>query len=163
MTKTRAPLTFPQAIIRVADVVGFPMMAQLCGRADRSVRYWSEDDCETAPTLVQAKALDLAYQAAGGAGFPILESYALQLETDMAVVLADHAALAADIAAVAIENADAIAHSIAVTRPGASPTEVHRAIAETEEASGAVTRLLGRLKSFLTRNGAGLGEGGYQP
>ena len=53
--------------------------------------------------------------------------------------------------------------NIASARPGATSTEVHRAIAETKGASGAATRLLGRLTSFPTRNCAGLGEGGYQP
>jgi hypothetical protein len=69
-------------------------------------------------------------------------------------------ALAEDIAATVRENADAISFSIPVTQPGATPSAIRRAIAETEEAIRALTRLLARLKSFLPGNGAAQANSG---
>lgn len=156
MTKLRAPLSFSQAITRVAGLIGWDEAARVTRRAKRTVRHWSESDRHGTPTLDQAFALDRAYLAAGGEGAPILECYARQLDVAVAQSFASRAALADDIAATARESADAISCSIHVTQPGATPTAIHRAIAETEEASGAMTRLLGRLKSFLPGNGAAL-------
>lgn len=154
MTKLRAPLSFSMAITRIAGLIGWEEAARIVTRAERTVRLWSESDIGGTPTLAQALALDMAYRAAGGQGAPILESYALQVEVALTDALACQLALADAIASVATESADAIASSIAVTRPGISPTLVHHAIAETEQASGALTRLVGRLKSFLPGNAA---------
>lgn len=155
MTKVRAPLSFSQAVTRVAGMIGWDEAARVTRRAMRTVRHWSESDRHGTPTLDQAFALDRAYLAAGGHGAPILECYARRLDVVLAQSVACKIALADDIALTARETADAISCSIHVTQPGASPTAIHRAIAETEEANGACTRLLGRLKSFLPGNGAG--------
>ncbi|SNS20873.1 hypothetical protein SAMN06295912_102273 [Sphingomonas laterariae] len=149
MTKRRDPLTFSLAITRVAGLLGWGDAAAIVDRSERTVRLWSESDAGGTPTLDQAIALDRAYLAAGGDSAPLLRSYALQLETSMADAFADRIALAGDIAQAARESAEAVASSIHASQAGASPTAIHHAIAETEEASGAITRLLGRLKSFL--------------
>jgi hypothetical protein len=164
MTKVRAPLTFAQAITRVAGVVGWPAMAALTGRTERTVRYWSEDDQDGCPTLDQAFALDVAYRAAGGEGAPILESYAAQLDVHIAEIPACREELTTVIGSVAQEVGDAIHHALVVAVPGASPAQVHRAITETEEAQGRLTMLVRRLASFLTpAGGAGAGSmGGAQ-
>ncbi|USI72694.1 hypothetical protein [Sphingomonas morindae] len=160
MTKPRAPLSFAQAVALIAGRVGYARLAHLVGRSERAVRYWSESECRTTPSLGQAKAMDLAWRAAGGAGFPMLESYARQLHSESLAARACAAGLAEDLAAVARETADAIATGIAVTRPGAGAGAIRHAIAEAEEASGATTRLLGRLKSFLSGTSAGRAERG---
>lgn len=99
-------------------------------------------------------ALDKAFMAAGGGFAPILESYARQLDISLVDTLACREALADEIAQATQETADAISSSIHVTLPGSTPTEIYHAIKETEEASGAMSRLLTRLKSFLPGNGA---------
>lgn len=155
MTKVRAPLSFSLAITAVVSVIGWDQAATLTRRAKRTVRHWSESDRKGTPTLDQAIALDRAHMEAGGDFPPILESYARQLDVTLAQSLACRAALADDITALSKETADAIGSSIPVMQPGVSHTAIHRAIAETEEVSGAATRLLGRLKSFLPGNGVG--------
>lgn len=160
MTKVRAPLSFALAITSICGLIGWTEAARITRRAVRSVRHWSDGDRNITPSLAQAIALDRAYIAAGGGFAPILESYARQLNVTLAPALACHAALGDDIAAVSRETADAIGASIQIIQPGASPTAVHRAIAETEEAGVHMTRLLGRLKSFLPGNGAALGRTG---
>lgn len=162
MTKRRAPLTFSQAITRVAGRIGWQQAARITRRSMRTVRHWSESDKKGTPTLDQALALDRAHLEAGGEYPPILESYARQLDIALMPSMACRAALANDIAAAAREAADAVAFSIQVTQPGMSEAVVHRAIAETEESSNATTRLISRLKSFLPGNGAGAQPGGNQ-
>lgn len=154
MTKLRAPLSFSLAITTAVGLIGWEKAAKITRRSKRAVRYWSESDKASLPTLDQAIALDRAFMAAGGGFAPILESYARQLDISLLDTLACREALADDIAQATQESADAISSSIHVTLPGASPTEIYHAIKETEEASGAMNRLLTRLKSFLPGNGA---------
>lgn len=149
MTKPRAALAFGQAITRIAGLIGWEEAARIVGRKERTVRHWSETDRKGSPTLEQAMQLDVAYIAAGGEGAPILDSYALQIEVMSANALACLQELADDIAEASREAGEAIAFSIAVAKAGAQPPAIHRAIAETEEATGQFTRLLARLKSFL--------------
>lgn len=153
MTKARAPMTFSLAITRIAGLIGWEETARISKRSKRTVRLWSESDKRTLPTLAQAMALDGAYIAAGGGEAPILESYARQMEVAMAVGLACQRALSDEIAETARESAEAIASSIRITQPGAGVLDVYHAIAETEEASGAINCLLGRLRSFLPDRG----------
>ena len=160
MTKVRAPLSFSLAITKVIGVIGWANAGRITRRANRTLRHWSESDRKGTPTLDQAIALDRAFIEAGGDYAPILESYARQLNVTLAASMACHAALGEDIAAVSRETADAIGASIQIIQPGASPTAVHCAIAETEEAGVRLTRLLGRLRSFLPGNGAGQGKAG---
>jgi len=154
MTKVRAPLTFSLAITTAIGLIGWDQAAKITRRSKRAVRYWSESDKASMPTLDQALALDRAFMEAGGAYPPILESYARQLDVALANTMACRAALADDIAQASLETADAISSSIHAMQHGASPTEIHHAIKETEEASGSINRLLTRLKSFLPGNGA---------
>lgn len=160
MTKTRAPLSFSLAIATAVGPLGWDAAARITRRAARTVRHWAESDRKGTPTLDQAIALDRAFMEVGGGFAPILESYARQLDVALAPSMACHAALGDDIAAMSRETADAIAASIHIIQPGASPTAVHHAIAETEEAGVRLTRLLGRLKSFLPGNSAGQGTAG---
>ncbi len=154
MTKIRAPLTFSLAITTAVGLIGWDEAAKITRRSKRAVRYWSESDRAPAPTLDQAMALDRAFIEAGGGFAPILESYARQLDVALANTLACRAALADDIAQASLETAGAISSSIHAMQHDASVTEIHYAIKETEEASGAVTRLLTRLRSFLPGTGA---------
>lgn len=160
MTKVRAPLTFSLAITTAVGLIGWEQAAKITRRSKRAVRYWSESDKASMPTLDQAIALDRAFMEAGGNHAPILESYARQLDVALSNTLACRAALADDIAQASLESAGAISSSIHAMQHGASPTEIHHAIKETEEASGAYSRLLTRLRSFLPGNGAAQGKSG---
>jgi hypothetical protein len=162
MTKVRAPLTFSLAITTIVGLIGWEEAARLTGRATRTVRHWSESDLKGSPTLDQAIALDRAFLEAGGGFAPILESYARQLAVTLSDAMACRLGLANDIEAASRESAEAIGSSIHVMQPGASLTDIHRAIAETEEASTYMARLLGRLKSFLHSNVAGQDHRGEQ-
>lgn len=155
MTKLRAPLSFSQAIFAVADYIGWPLAASVTDRAERTVRLWSESDKDVLPTLDRAIALDRAFLLAGGGYAPILESYARQLEVSLGAIEGCRIALAEDIALASRESGDAISHCIQALQPGATPAQIYRAIAETEEVDAIFPRLIGRLKALLSGNGAG--------
>jgi hypothetical protein len=148
MTKLRTPLSFSRAITTIAAAIGWEAAAKVTGRSVRTVRHWSESDRHGTPTLDQALALDRAFIAAGGDHGPILSSYGLQLDVALVDAVACRTALAEDIAATTRETGDAISHCIQALHPGATPAQIYRAIAETEEADALFPRLLGRLKPF---------------
>jgi hypothetical protein len=155
MTKLRTPLSFSRAITTIAAAIGWEAAAKVTGRSVRTVRHWSESDRHGTPTLDQALALDRAFIAAGGDHGPILSSYGLQLDVALVDAVACRTALAEDIAATTRETGDAISHCIQALHPGATPAQIYRAIAETEEADALFPRLLGRLKALLPGTGAG--------
>jgi hypothetical protein len=160
VTKLRAPLSFSLAITTVAGQIGWRPAAAATRRAVRTVRHWSESDRHGTPTLDQAIALDRAFIEAGGGYAPILESYVRQLDVAMTNAVACRVALAEDIAMASRETGDALGHCIAALQPGASPTTIYRAIAETEEVDALFPRLLGRLKALLPGNGVGREDNG---
>lgn len=155
MTKLRAPLTFPDAVTRIAGVLSFKGAADVARCSVRCVYDWADPDSRSGPRLAQSLALDAAYRNAGGEGSPILEAYAFLLDVRITAAAADHGALSGDLATVARECGEAIASGIAVTQPGAGPSSIHHAMVEAEQARGALGAMLQRLKSFLPR-GAGL-------
>lgn len=154
MTKPRAPMTFALAITTVCGRIGWAEAARLVRRSTRRVRHWSDSDSAELPTLAQALALDAAYVQAGGDHAPILESYIRQLDVAMIDVVACRADLAQVIALASRETGDALGCCIQALQPGATPAEIYRAIAETEEADALFPRLIGRLKALLPGNGA---------
>lgn len=159
MTKVVAPLTFEHAIRRIAAVLAYPEMARVVRRSASLVRKWSDPTSGKSPSLGQAVAIEAAYRAAGGDGSPILEAFAFQLDQVVVEQSACQRALANEIAHFAKECGDAIAVGIAITQPGAvSPSSVHHALVEAEQARSAAGTFIGRLKSFLPRGAGPFGE-----
>lgn len=145
MTKTRAPLTFERALIRIADVLGWERIAEITKKDVRTVRNWSDPDTTASVTLDVAELLDVAYQAAGGEGAPFLQCYALRLEKAVAVASCD-AELRMTRAAEAVkESGEAGAALVMAARPGATPADRAIARRETEEAIRALTNTLSTL------------------
>ena len=132
MTKVRPPLTFAQGVTRIAGLIGWAEAAAIVGRKERTVRLWSEPDQGGSCTLDQARDLDAAFKAASGEGAPLLDAYAFQLEVQIAMQSACRRELAAGIEEAAREAGEAIAFSIAILDPAATPAQHHRALAETD-------------------------------
>jgi hypothetical protein len=160
LTKLRAPLTFPDAVTRIAGVLGFKGAAVVVRRSTRCVYDWADPDTRNSPRLSEGLALDAAYRAAGGEGSPILEAYAFLLDVRVTADSADHGALSGDLATVARECGEAIASSIVVTQPGARPSDIHHALVEAEEARGALGKMMQRLKAILPISAGLSGETG---
>lgn len=131
MTKLRHPLTFPDAVTRIAGRIGWAAAADACGKSERSVRAWSDPELGREPCLEDALALDAAYLRAGGGEPPLMTVYATRLER-AAEPAADSAELARATAVVAKETGEAVAALVAASMPGAPSRE--RAVAEREVA-----------------------------
>jgi len=159
MTKVVAPLTFPHAIRRVAAVLDYPEIARIVRRSPSLARKWSDPATRKSPSLDQALAIEAAYRAAGGDGSPILEAFGFQLDVMIVEQSACQRELADELAVFAKECGEALAVGIAITQPGAvSPSSVHHALVEAEQARRAAGTFIGRLKSFLPRGAGPLGE-----
>lgn len=159
MTLLRAPLTFDDAMTRVADVIGWAEAARIARRRVRTVRFWSEEGCTATPSIATAVKFDAAYRAGGGEGAPFAEAHAHMLGTHIDRQDACRRALAEDLATAARETGEATAHAIIVATSNASPRDTMRAIAEAKQGRNAMARLVRRLTSFLS-TGAG-SAGGY--
>lgn len=165
MTQLRAPLTFPAAMTRVAGVLGWPVCAQMARRGVRAVRYWSQDNCTSSPTIAQALAYDAAYQAAGGEGAPFLDAFGFQLQGAREQQDACRRQLADAVADASTESGEAVAAAVALTVSNASPLQALRALAEAEQARSAFGQLIRRLTPFLpsgTGSAAGNTGGSHQ-
>ncbi|MFN3387467.1 MAG: hypothetical protein ACK40O_00935 [Allosphingosinicella sp.] len=146
MTKLRAPLTFDLALERVAGVVGWSRVAEILGVAYRTVRDWTDPD--TTPdvgcsvTLAKAVQLDVDYRAAGGEGAPMLQCFALLVETSLADACVSAVERARAAAKAAKENGEALQAQILASLPGACPGTIQIARRETEEAISAQVEVL---------------------
>ncbi|MDH4743135.1 hypothetical protein OMP43_03780 [Sphingomonas sp. CBMAI 2297] len=145
-------------------MVDYPDMARIVARSERLVRKWSHPTAEAYPTLMQAVTLDSAYVAAGGDGTPLHEVYSRMLDIELGRQITCQLALSAAIAVAAREFGEAVAASIAVTRPGnPDPRAIYVALSENEEACEAMAVVTRHLTALLP-NGAGpIGEAKGEP
>lgn len=149
MTKLRPPLSIEQALVRIAGQIpgDWNAMAAVTGKAERTVRNWSDPDTPDDISMRAAILLDLEFQKCGGIGAPINDVYALLLKTGQQDKFACQAELAAATIAEVKESADAIAAQIAAAQPGATRSDIDRAIREKEEDIAAATRSLALLRA----------------
>lgn len=160
MTQLRAPRTYAEAITRIAGAIGWPEVRRITGRADRSVRYWSEPNCKTVPPIDQAQALDAAYIAAGGAGAPFFDAFEFLLGQQIERQEACTRELLAKIAIATKECGEAMAAAMGVVSSNASPLNAHSAFAEVDQAARAIDALMRLLSSFLPTSAAEAGNNG---
>lgn len=119
MTKLRAPLTFDNALSRIAGQIGWPAMADAVGQKDRTVRDWGDPDTGRACPITAAVILDLAYRAAGGEGAPMYETYSLLIDQANSERFADQHELARRACTLIREGAEAEEALVLASIPGA--------------------------------------------
>ncbi|SFR79696.1 hypothetical protein [Sphingomonas jatrophae] len=158
MTKPLQPLTFENALARIASLIGWASCAQITGASERTVRSWSERDIPGRVRLDAALALDSAWIAAGGDGAPLLECYALRVEADSVAVRACTDALRRHAIDVIRANADAEAALVAATAPGATAADFIVAEREVEEAHSELAGVLPHLRAAAGHNGPTRGD-----
>ncbi|WP_370189314.1 hypothetical protein [Qipengyuania sp.] len=130
--KPRAPLSTDQALARIAGQLpgGFAEMAQVTRRSESMVRAWGDPDRREKIPLDDAIELDLAFQAAGGIGAPLADSYLIRLELAAAARFAERFTLLAHTEGLATETGEALAALMRACAPGAGPVEERRALKE---------------------------------
>ncbi|WP_010185994.1 hypothetical protein [Sphingomonas sp. PAMC 26605] len=142
MTKVRAPLTFDNALARIAGLIGWAEMARVVGQAEKTVRNWGDPDTGQQPTINAAVKLDVAFQAAGGGGAPMHETYSLLLEQSRADVFADQIELGRRTCDVIREVSQAEEALVRASMPGATDTDRVCALREVEEGIASLTSTL---------------------
>ncbi|MEZ5688715.1 MAG: hypothetical protein R3E21_08050 [Caenibius sp.] len=80
MTKRREPLTYQHTLTVVAALIGWDRCGAICGVSERSVRNWSDHDCEIEIRMIDAERLDRAFIQHGGTYAPFLRLMGLRLE-----------------------------------------------------------------------------------
>jgi len=157
VTKLRAPLTFENALTKVAADIGWARVAEIVGQAERTVRNWSEPDTTASISLEAALKLDVAYVAAGGEDPPFARCYATRLNLESLAACPGREELLASAARAAKEAGEAVAASLTASHPRAGRPDYAIAERELEEALAAYTNLLAALKA--RRQAAEYGEG----
>ncbi|HXH52561.1 MAG TPA: hypothetical protein VNH53_03905 [Sphingomicrobium sp.] len=147
MTKRRAPLTFENALTRVASEVGWSEVARICRHKERTVRNWSEPDTTAEISLEAALELDLAWRAAGKEGAPFLTCYQTRLDAEATAADPSRDALIGTAAKAAKEGGEAVAAVLATARPGASSADDAIAERELEESIEAQTAALAAIRA----------------
>ncbi|NWK96537.1 hypothetical protein DM806_12875 [Sphingobium lactosutens] len=135
MTKLRPPISIDAALARIAGQLpgSWAEMASVTGYADRTVRRWGDfdaavDDIEARDIPMRAACkLDIAYQAAGGIGAPILEAYADLVKVAASEAFACKQQLLVATMDFMTENHEAEQALLEATRPDAGPAEIANA------------------------------------
>lgn len=131
MTKRREPLTYHHALTVIASRIGWDSCGAICGVGDRTVRYWSDPDCETEIRLIDAERLDRAFLSAGGDYAPFHRLHAQRI--DLAGRDLSQVSLTAKAAIVAKETGEAVSALIHASG-STDPETLRRARVEAEEA-----------------------------
>lgn len=160
MTKIREPMSFAAAVNTVAGLVGWEHLAEILGRSERLIRYWSDDDHRARPSLEQAVELDRAYLAAGGTHAPMLEAFASQLQIDAVMTPPCTDALATGIAEATRETAEAISNSIGLLHRGSTLPQKREAMREINEGIDAMNRMRAIVHSMIVQDGGAQFRGG---
>jgi len=150
MTKRRPPVSFEDAVTKIAGVLLWPEVSRILDRGERAARNLGDPDAQPAAgdgiTLNQARALDAAYRRAGGTYAPMLHAYALQLEAEVAAATADCTAIAMAGAEHAKEAGEAVQATVAASLPGASELILANAERQLEEDVASATHALGLVR-----------------
>lgn len=146
MTKERQPATIEDALFRVFGLVGLERCAELLNREAGYVRSLSDPDSRYRVTVVDALKLDLAFEAAGGQGAPIRDTYNLLYDAARAETFADKAALGRVAIEAMKEGSEAQIALVIASQPGATPADRANAAREVQQAltafSGALPLLV---------------------
>jgi hypothetical protein len=159
MTKLRPPLSFENALTKVAGHIGWERTAAIVGQAPRTVRNWSEPDTTAKITLDAALQLDVEYHKAGGEGTPFLLCYATRVEADRIAASPELQALIDCAASAAKEGGEAVSATLHAAKPRASIADLVIAEREHEDAISAHTKSLAALRArreaLTTEQGTG--------
>lgn len=153
MTRVRAPLSIDAAIGRImGQLGGWPAVAAVTGFAPRTCEKWGAFDIADADDpdardipMRAARDLDIAYQAAGGIGAPILEAYADLVKVAAAERFGDKQELHRDTITFMRENSEAETALLEASLPDAGPIEEARAQGHVLDVRNWADRILARL------------------
>ncbi|MCB2048549.1 MAG: hypothetical protein KDE32_10020 [Novosphingobium sp.] len=157
MTKLRPPFSAEQAVTRIAGVIGWDRVAEICGQGESAVRKWTNPDTSPSAgeriTFDQMRALDTEYAALGGEGAPLLQCQAILLEVEALQVSTGAREVASAAAKAAKESGEALAAAFIAAQPGATHADLLVTERELEEDIEASTQLLAIVRKRRSGNG----------
>ncbi|MFZ5705710.1 MAG: phage regulatory CII family protein [Pseudomonadota bacterium] len=124
---------------RIAGLLGWDGMAAVLGLTESACRKKGDPDCPGSLTYEEALALDTAYDAAGGEGFPLHDAYALRLSLSIEKRAACERDLVRAVGKVAKETGEAVDALLAASDSRADRFTRETAAREAEEAIQALT------------------------
>lgn len=139
MTKRREPLTYQHTLTQVAALIGWDRCGAICGVSDRSVRNWSDPDCEIEIRMIDAERLDRAFIGHGGTYAPFHRLMSLRLE------LAVKDAARADIVHAAADAAKETGEAVSALIEAAASSDPEKRRKARKEAEEAITSLTNAL------------------
>ena len=145
MTKERAAISYERALAKIGGAIGWPEVARICQRSERTVRNWSDADTQGNITMEKAELLDVAWRQAGGESTPMWEVYTLRLELACSSAIHCKEVLATTTAKASKESGEALAALICASLPNAGSFEREDAKREVEEAIAALQATLHHL------------------
>lgn len=136
MTKHRPPLSFQQALNRVAGQLpgGIDEIGVICDRRKTRVYEWSNPDTDDCIPIGFALKLDTSYQDAGGVGAPFYEAYTSQLELLEVDRFALPTLLGRLLVDVIKECGDASVSLAKISQPGANDADLRASVTEFDQA-----------------------------
>lgn len=136
MTKHRPPLSVHAALDRIAGTFpgGYADLANLLGRKEHTCRAWADPARREKVSVEDAIRADLEFQAAGGIGAPIFETYSLQLEQAGGDRFALQHSIGRLLPDLLRENSEAEVALVLAAQPGATDADRRFAKRETGEA-----------------------------
>ncbi|HEX8583033.1 MAG TPA: hypothetical protein VF680_01320 [Allosphingosinicella sp.] len=151
MTKLRPPLTYENALARIADRIGWARVAKLAGLGERAVRNWGDPDigpsAGAAISLDLAERLDTEFRAAGGEDSPLLQCFAIRIDEAAIAAVTDMTDIIISVGIGAQEHGEAAAATLAAAVPGADPRLKVIAERELEQCIIANTNTLAKLRA----------------
>ena len=154
MTIPRRPVTFENALWRIAGLLGWDGCASAIGKSESHMRKLGAPDTERELSLNDARRLDAAWRRAGGEGAPILECYALALDMGAPTEPACPDRMIASAGKAARETGEAIAAALALATDTGNATARLDAMREIEEGMAELQHLLAAIRAT---------EGNIQP
>lgn len=151
MTKRRPPLTYEDAMTRIAGRLTFARCAEIVGRSESLCRIWSDPDRDELPNLRQAQLLDAAFVADGGGEPPFLSVTAAHLEFARIAGADAAAALAPAIKLAVKEVGEGLTAGAALLGSAPSRGQLDTFIAEAGEAVEALTKSIGTASAMRDR------------
>jgi hypothetical protein len=133
MTKLREPMSFERALDTIKTLIGWDGCASVLNKTESAVRKMSDPDIERTISIRDARRLDQAYRRAGGAGAPMLETYASQLDMGDSDGVAAPDVILTAIRASVKECGEAVAAALEAVNGGASRQNRVDALREIEE------------------------------
>ena len=146
MTYLKPPGSIEQALDRISGVIDWASMASIVERTEGTVRHWANPATPESVPLTLAIRLDLAWQAAGQIGAPLLNAYMALVDKAREAEFGCQIELTRATAVFARENGQAEEAALMLTLPDADEADFVKAEQEVEHVVAHASGMLGLIR-----------------